>query len=218
MNRLLKAMRKRCCQTSASAATMQSVGPHSSNQGFTLVEILLVIVLIALLATSVVPGVTNVFRVGVTSSVRRFAALVKYTYDQSILTGRIHRIVLNLDEQSWTVESAEVGALPIDKAKEELNRDHDGPPPEEPGFKKVGGTLVDKMPVGVQILKVESWRLGPKGASATKGEVSLYAYPSGYIDEATVVLAEAGKENVQRFKVTTQALTGRVKVETENPQ
>jgi prepilin-type N-terminal cleavage/methylation domain-containing protein len=190
----------------------------SPRKGFTTIEVLLVIVLLGLIATTVIPNISGIFRVGVKSSVRRFAALVKYSYDQAILTGRIHRIVLNLDDQSWKVEAAEPGQLPIDAQKfgilAEGMREGDRVT-VEPAFKTAGENLFDKMPGGVRIVEVESWRLG-KDVAATKGEISIYSYPSGYIDEVTVTLAEDGKEEVQQFLITTRSLTGRIKVATES--
>lgn len=188
-------------------------------RGFTLLEILMVIMLIGLLASAVVPNFTKVFRVSVQSSVRRYAALVRFTYDQSVLTGRIHRIVLNMDDQSWRVEAAEPGALPLDKLKVGLMpeglRDDDRVL-NEPQFQKAKSDFVDALPKGVALVQVSSWRLGTGSkADATSGEVSIYAFPNGYMDEATVVLAEAGKELSQQFKVTTVPLTGRVKIESE---
>ncbi|MEO5667543.1 MAG: prepilin-type N-terminal cleavage/methylation domain-containing protein [Bdellovibrionota bacterium] len=187
-------------------------------KGFTTIEVLLVIVLLGLIATTVIPNIAGLFRVGVKSSVRRFAALVKYSYDQSILTGRIHRIVLDMDKQSWKVEAAEAGQLPIDSQKfgllPEGMRESDRVT-TEPTFKVAGENLFDKMPNGVKIVQVQSWRLG-KDAVAKKGSVSIYSYPSGFIDEVTVVLAEEGKEESQQFLVTTKSLTGRIKVHTEN--
>ena len=65
---------------------------------------------------------------------------------------------------------------------------------------------------------MESWRLGPKGTFATKGLVSIYTFPSGLVDEATVELAEAGREKMQSFKITTNSITGRVKIVADDNQ
>jgi hypothetical protein len=67
------------------------------------------------------------------------------------------------------------------------------------------------MPKGTHIVEVESWRVGKEPVS--KGKVSIYAFPGGYVDAATVTLAEVGKEEQQKFKVQIQSLTGRIKVE-----
>lgn len=190
-----------------------------AKRGFTLIEVLLVLVLVGLLFASVIPRATNLFRVSVRSSVRRFGAIVRYAYDQSILTGRLHRIVLDMEAQNWAVEQANPGELPIDKARRELNpylkdahRGEDEEDPEEPSFKKVGQGLVGSIPKGVQIVEGGSWRTGKE--LLKKGQFSIYAYPNGFIDEATVVLAEAGKEDQQNFVIHVQPLTGRIKVDT----
>ncbi|NCN40896.1 prepilin-type N-terminal cleavage/methylation domain-containing protein [bacterium] len=186
--------------------------------GFTLIEILLVVALVGLLASALVPNISGVFRVGLKSSVRRFSAVVKYTYDNSILTGRIHRIVLDLDKQTWRVEAANPGQLPTDKDRMGLLPDslrEDDRVIEDPAFTLVGARLVENIPAGVKIMEASSWRLG-EGNVVDKGEFFIYAYPNGLIDEATVVIVEEGKEKLQQFIVTTKSLTGRVKVKTEN--
>ena len=185
---------------------------RKDSKGFTLIEILLVIVLLGLLATAVIPRVGSIFRASVASSVRRFSALVRFTYDQSVLTGRVHKIVLNLDEQKWKVEAAQAGALPTDP--ERLKKD---PDLAQPAFQDIKSNVVsNNLPKGVRIVSVSSWRYGKKGDVVTKGEVAIYAFPNGMMDEASVTLAEDGKEKLQRFRATIQPLTGRVTVETEN--
>ncbi len=190
----------------------------SRKSGFTLIEILLVVVLLGIMASTLIPNVSSVFRVGLKSSVRRYSALVKFAYDNAILTGRIHRIVLDLDKQNWSVEAAKPGQLPVDKERlgllPESLREEDRVT-EDPAFEKVGNRLVEKIPSGVRILEVSSWRIG-EGKVVDKGVISIYAYPSGLIDESTVVIVEEGKEKLQHFLVTTKSLTGRVTVKTEN--
>ena len=120
----------------------------SQTRGFTLIEILLVIVIIALLASTVVPNVTKVFRASVKSSVRRYASLVRYAYDQAVFTGRVHRIVLDLDRQAWHVEVAQAGTLPLnpDLAREQSAEER-GKSEEE--FTPVKSQLVSSLPSGV---------------------------------------------------------------------
>lgn len=191
----------------------------AGRRGFTLLELLMVIALLGLLGVVMVPKFSSFFRVSVQSSVRRFAALVRFAYDQSVLTGRVHRIVLDLDDQKWFIEAAEPNVLPLDKAKSGLSAeglDKDEQVASEPQFQATQGDKIAKIPTGVTLIAVDSWRLGKdNGGKATKGQISIYAFPNGYVDEATVYLAEQGKEKVQRFKVSTQALTGRVRIETE---
>jgi type II secretory pathway pseudopilin PulG len=194
-----------------------------------LLEILLVLALIAILAVAVIPRAQGLFRVSVQSSVRRFGSMVRYAYDQAIFTGRLHRIVLDLDKQTWAVEAAPKGKLPVEEARRERfeglpdNKHNDDEEEAGPDGKKkdkfgadfqpIGKGLLGPLPKGVQLIEVESWRAG-KGP-VKKGQVSIYAFPNGFMDEAEVVLAEQGQEQVQQFHVKVQPLTGRIKVETE---
>jgi general secretion pathway protein H len=194
-------------------------------RGLTLIEILLVLALLSLLITAVVPDINRVFRAGVQSSVRRYSALVRYTYDQAVLTGRVHRIVLDLDAQSWKVEVALPGELPLEREKKERQSNSSGEKPKEGedesdpngSFQITGKNLVDKIPKGVEISEVQSWRLGEGSRieSTAKGQVSIYAFPSGFIDESTVVLSEVREGKRQRFLLTTVPLTGKVDVKTD---
>ncbi len=194
----------------------------SKRGGMTLIEILLVIAILAMIATTVVPNIGRVFRVGVQSSMRQFGAIVRYTYDQAILTGRIHRILLDLDAQRWEVQAANPGMLPIEKTESQTRGSNDRISDEEEerrrkeaeeAFKPLGGRLVAAMPKGVRIVRVSSWRFGGKDRPADKGQVYIYAYPSGFVDDAQVVLAEEGKDQIQRFELTIEPLTGRIRSE-----
>lgn len=188
-------------------------------KGFTLMEMLLVIALIALLSMTVVSKSGGTRRAGLQAGVRRFAALVRYAYDQSVLTQRVHRVVLNLEEQNWRVEAAKRGQLPVDKAKQVLLadgiREEDVEAiTDKAEFEKVGEKSMTAMPKGLQIVEVTAPRFGK--SALKKGEVSIYTFPTGVMDESTVVLAEIGKDKIQRFVLEIQPLTGRIKMKTEN--
>ncbi len=177
------------------------------------------IVLLSLLATSVVPRVTNIFRVSVQSSVRRFGALVKYAFDQSVLTNRVHRIVLDIEKQEWSLEAAPVGAV-AGLAIVERDADFKVDPNKilkQPEFQKVKGSLVDRMPSGVEILGVEKGKDKQRSQKNDEKVYYIFAYPGGYIDSATVKLAEVGNKSSDLvFKISIQSLTGKVKVQSEN--
>ncbi len=178
---------------------------------------MLVMLLIGYLTTLVMPDIGTVMRAGVKSSVRRYTALVRYAYDEAMLSGKVHRIVINLDEQTWKIERAQDNLLPIDKERAGVSatgfRPEDRVNPE-PTYKLVGAKVVEKIPRGTRILSVKSWRKGEDPVD--KGEVAIYAFPNGLIDESSVVLAEEGKEDLQKFLISTAGLTGKTTVSVEN--
>ncbi|PLX96305.1 MAG: hypothetical protein C0621_02180 [Desulfuromonas sp.] len=71
-----------------------------SQQGFTLVELAVVILLISLFAVVTLPVLDRVGKGDMTRSARRLAGMVKYLYNESALSGLEHRLHFNLDERS----------------------------------------------------------------------------------------------------------------------
>lgn len=186
---------------------------RDSRRALSLIEVLFVITLIGLVMTLAVPKMNKIFRASVQSSVRRFASLVRFTYDQAVLTGKVHRIVLDLDKQQWMIQSADPGSLPIDELKSQYSREYTYKPKEDE-FDTLTQKDTQRIPKGVRLVEASSWRIGKEGIS--KGVVSIYAFPSGFIDEASVVLSESNTQSKQKFRVSTKSLTGRIQVEVIN--
>jgi len=181
-----------------------------NKSGLTLLETLLVVALLALLTVTVIPNIQTVFRASVQASVRRFSALVRYSYDQAILTGKIHRIVLDLDKQEWFVEIGGADTLPVSTNEEDRNDSDYDYKPKSPAFDRIEKADTQHLPKGVLIARASSWRLG-KDVQIDKGQVAIYAFPSGLMDEAGVWLKE--QTSTQIFHVSVNPLTGRVDVE-----
>jgi prepilin-type N-terminal cleavage/methylation domain-containing protein len=78
-----------------------SITGKSSNAGFTLIELTVVVLLIALFSALVVPMLTGFGENGLDASARQLAGTVKYLYNESALTGRPYRLVFNLEEATF---------------------------------------------------------------------------------------------------------------------
>lgn len=76
--------------------------PH----GFSLLEMLVVLGLMALMAAFVVPSVSSYFSLSLNSATRDLASVIKETFNSAVVSGRVHRVVYDLNSgQYW----AEVG-------------------------------------------------------------------------------------------------------------
>ncbi|MEZ4816255.1 MAG: prepilin-type N-terminal cleavage/methylation domain-containing protein [Bdellovibrionota bacterium] len=196
-------------------------------RGLTLIEILMVLALLGLLLSVGLPKIDRITRANVRTGVRRLGALVKYCYDQSVLTGKLHRISFDLadgktaSEQSWKLEMAVGDTLPEEQIKEDLtgsssssSESSEGSPSAIQPFVPAAEASKHYLPRGIQIVQVKSWRLGPNVA-LTQGPISVYCFPNGFVDDATIYLQEQGKPKSAYFIVKTRSLTGRVDIEAE---
>ena len=80
---------------------------HQRNHppGFTLVEVLVVMALIALVSILALPGIGNIFRISLNSTTRELAGVVKEAYNAAAMTGKVYRLVYDLKEKQYWVES-----------------------------------------------------------------------------------------------------------------
>jgi prepilin-type N-terminal cleavage/methylation domain-containing protein len=81
--------------------------PHynSSSRGFTLIELLVVVALIALISAMVMPSVSSYFQVSLNSATRDIASIVKESYNSTVLTGRVYRVVYDFKKAQYWSES-----------------------------------------------------------------------------------------------------------------
>ncbi len=74
-----------------------------------LIEILVVTAIIVLMSAVVMPSISSYFQVSLNSAACDLANTVKETYQATLLTGAIHRMVYDLKGNSFWVESAPSG-------------------------------------------------------------------------------------------------------------
>lgn len=133
--------------------------------GFTLIELGVVVALLALFAVLTIPlfGSTGTSDLGY--SARRLSGTIKYLFNESALTGREHRLIFNLDHDSYRAR--------IVKA--------DGEIVDLPGLGKETRLTGD--------IRFRDLHLPGRG-TFTAGEVTVRIDPSGWIDETTVHLED----------------------------
>src|SRR5689334_22817821 len=76
-------------------------------KGFTLIEVLVVITLIALLATGATFAIGAVTRAKLRSSSMHVAAAARFAYGRAVVRGRTVRLALDLDGGTLAIEEAE---------------------------------------------------------------------------------------------------------------
>jgi general secretion pathway protein H len=72
--------------------------------GFTLLEMMLVLGLIALLSTAVVGGFRSFSKAELRGTTAKLASMIRYLFDRASTTGKIHRLVFDFDNGKYWAE------------------------------------------------------------------------------------------------------------------
>ena len=81
--------------------------------GFSLLEVLLVMAIIASAAAFIIPQLTISDRSAVMAAFREFTGTIRGTYDNALLTGQLHRIVISPKTGEYWTEIAPAGFCPL---------------------------------------------------------------------------------------------------------
>lgn len=76
-------------------------GRSNSQAGFTLIELMLVVLLLGLMASLSMPLISGFEPNRLNSSARRIAGTVRYLYNEAAMTGREHRLTFDLSKNSY---------------------------------------------------------------------------------------------------------------------
>lgn len=159
-------------------------GTSNNQGGFTLLELSVAIFLVALFAFLVVPSAMMVGEDHLAVEARRLAGAVKYHYNESALSGRRHRLQIDLDEDSYgfaqfVPKGERLELTPIGERRE--------------------------LPDGVRFRDVD---IAGRGLHS-QGEINVDIFPVGWMEETTIHL-EQEDEDVLTLHVV--PLTGIVEV------
>ena len=157
---------------------------YSLQAGFTLIEIMVVLVIIAMSAALVLPRLPDTEAGKLKSSAKNLASGIRFLNDRAIMTKGMYRLRLNLTDASATISrvSASGGELPPDD--QFMNR-----------------RLIED---GITIEDVTDPQLG----TVTEGEVLLHFGPGGNRDPIIIHL----KGSKEQYTIIAYPSGGKVKV------
>ena len=149
------------------AATLRPLVSRSN--GFTLLELALVIFIIGLLATVILPRFGDFGHARLESSAQRLAALVRYLNGEAAFTGKVYRLSYDLEHQRYAVQVL----IPM-TARAEFVEDDD--PLSQP----------TQLPAQISFADVRV----PSVGRTNSGQVFTHFYPQGYTDPTVVHLRD----------------------------
>ncbi len=88
-------------------------------RGFTLLELVIVVLILAITATFVVPNITAIFGLGMKGACVQMGTMIRYTYNQSVIKNKVFRIVYDLENGTYWIEYGE----PIEEEKDKKDSD-----------------------------------------------------------------------------------------------
>ncbi|MCO5141528.1 MAG: prepilin-type N-terminal cleavage/methylation domain-containing protein [Oligoflexia bacterium] len=158
-----------------------------SKSGFTLIETLIVIALIAILSAFAIPSLTNVFRASAESFTKRTSLLLREARDRALLTNKIIRFRVDLDNQTYWLEEAPAPykMKKTDRAKLSKREQEDFDKKEEQTWRVVKELVKEKSPIpkGIAIKEITIPRLKE---AQTEGVVDVYFFNNGSADPAII--------------------------------
>jgi len=158
--------------------------PHIIN-GFTLLEIVVVLFMIGLLLLLIYPKVQTLTENGLQTASRHLVATIQYLYHEAMATRQVHRLSYDLQGDAYQVR--------VVHAHGELGM------PASPLGRRV------PLPRGVVFQDVVTLYQG----KVTEGEAFTQFSPAGLVGKTVIHLTD---QDQQVFTLTINPLTGRVKV------
>lgn len=157
------------------------------NKGFTLLEIMIVIALIALVTALMAPGFTGVFRTSNESFTRQVSLLLRDARDRALLNDKLIRLRLDFDKQEFWLEEAPSSYLvpkSEERAKDRFAKE-DSDKKDESAFRMLSELTKEKrsLPKGLKLVEL----ISPRHKDPIKeGTSDVFFFPNGNADGAVL--------------------------------
>ena len=155
-----------------------------SNKGFTLVEIVVVMVLISLFMVLSIPLFSNIGTSSLGTSARRLSGTIKYLFNESAMSGREYRLIYDLDRGTYRAQVLEADGALVDVSDQ-------------------GRQAALKGSVSFRDVQL------PGRGKFSLGQVMTRIHPNGWVEETIIHLADDDNE-VLTLRV--MSLTGTTEV------
>ncbi len=168
-----------------------------NSKGFTLIEIMVVLFIIALIVAMTAPSISNYFQVSISSAGREMSSIIKETYNSTMVTGRVHRIAYDFKEGKYWAESGPSDVLldtkeSRDRSERKKRFTKDTGSKSGPSFQLEKSITRKKMglPIGVGFEDILT-QLGTE--AITEGVAYTHFFPHGMIEQTIIHLKDTSK-------------------------
>lgn len=203
------------CSRLTAGATILGLPPAGkrrvhSHAGFTLIELILVLVIVGFLFSLVAPAITSTTGLSLRTGAKRIAAGLRYARSQAVTTGSVYQIRFDIEQGEMTIERVvEEDPYGLQTAGQ---RWWDGETGGEEGEEeRASGKLYEKktyrLPKGIAIERVVA-----DDEEINEGEALMEFYPNGSCSGGYIFLMDS-RERV--YRVALEFITGFVSIAEE---
>lgn len=206
----------------------QRLTTHSFIRGFTLLELMVVLILIAALTMVAIPTIRALTDVNLKSEITKLSGLSMETYGRASISGKTHRVVFDLDNNKYWVEEKTDGVFEISpelgydeqlknlQAQRKKDREEGDELEFMPEFKPIDGPLGKEVVLEKNILIYGAWTEQMDNI-ARSGRVYIYYFSGGFTQVSFVSLAIKGSEDRSIMYLSLSPLTGAVTIDYNEP-
>ncbi|MBC8131388.1 MAG: prepilin-type N-terminal cleavage/methylation domain-containing protein [Deltaproteobacteria bacterium] len=214
-----------------------------SKNGFTLLEILIVLVIVGLISGMSIRGLRSLAKTDLRSSTSRMSGAIRYLFDRASTTGKYHRLVIDVDEgRYWAevsddrfyiprepeTEASQKKLAQLQAQNEEKDRRKAEMSAAAGGFDMSKIEAEDFRPKKVRFGAFKETTLKPVRVKNTKimdvytprlaevvtqGRAYIYFFPLGQTEPAIVHLSDLKGETF--YSLVVHPITGRVRIYNE---
>lgn len=185
--------------------TPTATSTRATSDGFTLIELTLVVLIVGILLSIVAPRLSILGGERLDAAARRIAVLISYLHDEAALRGRIYKLSFDLDTGSYRVEVQAPFAARAAPAGAGLDQDaRSGDTAPEFAVRWDPYARSGTLPQGVTLESIAT-----ADAVRTSGTTEIYFLPEDALENVTIRLAgQSGRV----LELGVDGITGRVDI------